>query len=279
MGIFTDIYCAVCKEKAGVFTRTKLTDGSYICSKCLKIVPSYMRKSFYSIYDLDDYHALSRYVDYSNDILRPLFHETHKYYSIHIDTEHLIFYIGDWIDDKTLFLRFDHLADFDLVYHADEYKEGMVGNKVYGRLLLKVKMNYPYFYYETKLDEKVKAKAKKTFFGTKIEYENPKGMDDFLLHFFEAWKTCLADPDLDDEDDDEFDDEHDETLGGTQSSELAQAMALFMIDDLSAVTPSELKEQRNRLIKTFHPDKATANDTKYAQKINSAYDILKKHVE
>lgn len=278
MGIFSDIYCAVCNEKTGVFTRTKLTDGSYICSKCMKFVPSYMRESFYSRYDLDDYRALRQYADYSNEVLRPQFHETHKYYSIHIDTEHLIFYLGDWIDDKTLFLRFDHLTDFDLVYHADEYKEGMASNKVYGRLLLKVKMNYPYFYYETKLDEKAKAKAKKSLFGTNIEYENPKGMDDFLLYFMEAWKTGLRDLDLDDDEDD-FDDGYDAVSGGTQSSELAQAMALFMIDDLSTVTPSELKEQRNRLIKTFHPDKASSNDTKYAQKINSAYDILKKHVE
>lgn len=271
MGIFTEIYCAVCNEKTSVFTRTKLTDGSYICSKCMKFVPSYMRNSFRSSYDLDDYRALRRYAEYSNDVLRPLFHETHKYYSLHIDAEHLIFYIGDWIDDKTLFLRFDHLTEFDLVYHADEFKEGMAGDKVYGRLLLKVKMNYPYFYYETILDEKVKAKAKKAFFGTKIEYENPKGMDEFLWHITEAWKTSLDDPDLDDEDD--------EISGSAPSNELSQAMALFMIDDLSAVTLSELKEQRNRLIKTFHPDKASANDTKYAQKINSAYDILKKHVE
>ena len=63
------------------------------------------------------------------------------------------------------------------------------------------------------------------------------------------------------------------------SLELQQAMSLFMIDDLSVITLSELKAQRNRLIKTFHPDKATDADAKYAQKINAAYETLKAHVQ
>lgn len=274
MGVFTDIYCAECEQKTKLFLRTKLNDGKYVCSKCTKFVPAYMMESFCSHYDMEDFQALQRYANYSDSLLRPVFHETHKYYSIHIDSEHKIFYIGDEIDERTLFLEFSRLEEFDLVFHADEFKEGMVGDKVYGRILLKIKMAYPYFYYKAKLDDRVKAKAKKTFFGTEVKYENPKGMDDFLLYFMETWKSGLEYSEIDDEDDNE-----DLNLDNPESNELNQAMALFMIDDLSAVTPDDLKEQRNRLIKTFHPDKATTDDTKYAQKINSAYDVLKKHIE
>lgn len=42
-------------------------------------------------------------------------------------------------------------------------------------------------------------------------------------------------------------------------------------------TLEELKKQRNRLMKTFHPDEDDAEITKYAQKINHAFEILKSH--
>ncbi len=55
-------------------------------------------------------------------------------------------------------------------------------------------------------------------------------------------------------------------------------MALFMLDSLDNVTLEEIKGYRNRMIKTFHPDKGSAEDTKYAQKINKAYELLKQHL-
>ena len=53
-----------------------------------------------------------------------------------------------------------------------------------------------------------------------------------------------------------------------------QATALFMLDN--DFTRSDLKRQRNRLMKAFHPD-TTGNNVEmeaYAQKINSAYELL-----
>lgn len=273
MGIFKDVFCAACGEKTKLLTRTGLNDGNYVCAQCAKRIPTYMSKSFTDRYDLEDFNAFQRYVAYSDSVLRPMFCETHKYYSLHIDTEHEIFYIGDWIDEKTVFLQFDQLEDFDLVYHAEEYKEGMVSDKVYGRLLLKIKMGYPYFYYEKQLDTHVKAKAKKSFFGTKMEYERPKGMDEFLMYFANTWESSLAKAEIEDS----IAEERDSV--DAASDELAKAMALFMFDDLTKVTMIDLKAQRNLLIKTFHPDKAETNNEQYAQKINCAYDVLKKHIE
>lgn len=272
MGIYTDIYCASCKKKTGILSRIKLIDGTYICKTCTKSVPPYMKRCFLSDYDFEDFQALQRYFNYSNMTLRPLFRETHKYYSIHIDVKSQVFYLGDRINDKTLFLRFAQLEEFELSYHPDQYKEGIFRDRVYGRILVKLKMETPYLYYEEKLDENVKSKAKKALYAANIEYENPREMDEFLWQFTTTWNASIEDQEPDDSN-------TEESLDRPKSNELSQAMALFMIDDLSAVTLSELKEQRNRLIKTFHPDKASTNDTKYAQKINSAYDILKRHVE
>ena len=87
-------------------------------------------------------------------------------------------------------------------------------------------------------------------------------MDDFLGAFLFAWVTS-----------------QNEDVNNTGDpkehvSELEQAMALFMLDSLDGVTLEELKVHRNRLMKVFHPDKGSVEDTRYAQKINNAYEVL-----
>lgn len=54
------------------------------------------------------------------------------------------------------------------------------------------------------------------------------------------------------------------------------ALNLFMLDE--GYTMDELKKQRNRLLKSFHPDEGSEETKKYAQKINSAYEILKRNL-
>ena len=65
----------------------------------------------------------------------------------------------------------------------------------------------------------------------------------------------------------------------SESSELQQAMNLFMVDDLEALTMEDLKKMRSRLMKTFHPDLNDGKDTVFAQKINAAYDVLEKYLQ
>lgn len=63
---------------------------------------------------------------------------------------------------------------------------------------------------------------------------------------------------------------------GTHSSDYYAALNLFMLDE--GYTMDELKKQRNRLLKSFHPDEESEETKKYAQKINSAYEILKRNL-
>lgn len=60
------------------------------------------------------------------------------------------------------------------------------------------------------------------------------------------------------------------------SSDYYAALNLFMLDE--GYTMDELKKQRNRLLKSFHPDESSEETKKYAQKINSAYEILKRNL-
>ncbi len=257
MGLFKDIYCAKCGKKTCLPTRTRLADDNYLCSDCTLLIPDYMLDSVRKSYSFQSYKNLKEYVDFSHKALRPIFQETHAYYNIHIDVDHSLFYIGKSINDNTVFLRMRYIDDYKLTFTAEEIKEGTFGDKITGKILFRLQMEHPVFYYEVVLDNYASVKAKKTFFGTEYRYENPKGMDEFMLFFeyamlddLRVYKESLED----------------EYEGAEETTELQQAMSLFMIDDLSAVTLADLKAQSNKLIKTFHPDATSDSDTKYAQK-------------
>ncbi len=268
MGLFKEIYCADCNEKTNIFFRTKLKDGHYLCSKCMKKIPAYMKRYFKQEYTLEDYNHFKDYIEYSNQYLKPVFQETHKFHGIHIDSDDQIFYIGYGIDENTLFLNFANLVDFDLIFKPEEFKEGIIGSKVKGDIVMGITMKNPVFHHEEILASGAKAKARKALFGATIRYDNPKGMDLFIDAFASAWEEALE------KERKEYYD-YDDSVVNTNLSDLQQAMALFMIDNLDDITLSSLKLHRNRLMQTFHPDTSSADDTKYAQKINAAYEVLK----
>ena len=271
MRLFKEIHCAKCGRKTNLLFRTKLADENYLCSECTSMIPEYMLDSLQKRYTLEYYNGLIEYIYYSNKALRPIFQETHSYYNIHIDVEHGLFYMGKSVNDNTVFLRMRYVDDYTFKFTAEEIKEGTFGDKVTGKILFRIQMGHPIFYHEAVLDCNVKVKAKQAFFGTEYRYENPKGMDEFMMLFesarlddLRAYQKSLED---------EWYDSEEET------TELKQAMSLFMIDNLSDTTLESLRAQRNRLIKTFHPDATSDSDTKYAQKINAAYEILKQNIE
>lgn len=272
MGLFKDIYCSHCGTKTSLLTRMKLSNGEFLCSQCASKIPDYMKESVNSHYSLQEYQELLKYIGYSNCTLRPHFHETHSYYSIHIDTENKILYLGYGINDKTVFIHLENIDDFKLVFRAKEFKEGMLGDKVKGELLMTIKVRFPYFYHEEILDYSAKAPAKKKFLSSNVEYDNPHGMDEFLLYFHTAWQASLEEAAFARSEKTEYSNYR------TPSDELQQAMALFMLDSLTGVTLEDIKTHRNRLIKAFHPDLSSSADTAYAQKINNAYEVLKQYL-
>lgn len=272
MGLFKEIRCARCRDVTKLLTRTKLSDGNYLCSKCTKAIPYYIHSCLSDRYTIEMYDNLLNYLTYSNEILRLKFHETQSYHSLHIDTESRIFYIGSGITDETLFLEFKNISRFNMLFKPEDMKDGVLGTKVTGKILFELGMDTPYFYFEEVLTSNAKAKAKKTFFGNHIEYENPAGMDDFLFYFNHCWEMALEEAD-----ESFYDTSYDNV--DENSSKLSQAMALFMLDEIDTVSLEQLKTIRNRLIKTFHPDLGNEGDVKHAQKINEAYEIIKEAIE
>lgn len=277
MGLF-DMYCPACGKKLGYFLRYRLADGEIICDECHDLVPQHMRGSVFGRYTIDDFIKFKEYVDYSKEHFRPIFRETNSYYTIHLDVPHRLFYIGQNVDCRTVFFRLRNVEQFDLVFNAKDYRSGLLGEKVNGDILMQLEVDEPYFYYEDKLRCGIEVKAKKQLFGSKVVYDNPEGMAEFYTLFLQAVNASLE----------EYRDEllgEDDESGCTDDSytaappELQQAMALFMLDSLEDVTLADVRALRNRMIKTFHPDKGSADDTKYAQRINNAYEVLKEYLE
>lgn len=263
MALFKPIYCDECGAKTTPVFRAKLQDGKCLCQKCAGVIPLFVYDSLLKKYTLDDYHDFKEHIEYSNIVLRPQFQETAHYHSIHLDENNYIFYLGNKIKEDTVFLELSCVVDFDILFNPEDFKEGILGDVVYGNVLFEIDMFDPMFHHEEKLATHVKTKAKKKLFGSKITYENPPDMEAFLIRFQNAWISCCNDSHED----------------NAEDSAIQKAMTLFMYDSLEGITIDELKNQRNRLIKAFHPDAGSDDDTVFAQKINGAYALLKAHVE
>ena len=64
MAILTEIMCEKCNCKTNILTRTKFTDKKYVCNKCTKLVPSFMKEAMSKYWSYDDYKYFLDYNEY-----------------------------------------------------------------------------------------------------------------------------------------------------------------------------------------------------------------------
>lgn len=188
MGLFKEIHCDHCGEKTNVITRTKLKDGKYICSKCTSMVPHYIKTHLWN-YEYNDFVKLRQFINYSEQTASKLFKETHAFLSLHLDSEHGLFYFAPGLLSTPFYFQVEDVESISLEYDPDKFKEGFFSDKVTGTVKLKLKMRHPYLDYEKELASGVKASAhlKQGVFKDKVEYDNPKGMDEFIAQFQDAY--------------------------------------------------------------------------------------------
>jgi hypothetical protein len=239
MGLFKKINCAECGVKTNIAMMTKLADGDYICSKCKKKLPGFLVEYAEKNYSIDDYKYAVEWKKESFAQYSGIFKSTTSYGGVSIDAEHGLFSINY---DVSIPLKFDEIIDF-----AFKAKEGILGDKVTGNI---------FFYYETILEIGAKAKAKKSFFGTKVTYDHPERLKEFEMKFIAAYIVSASEYNLIDVND------------------LKQSMTLFMIDDLRSVDVTELTATRDALLNSFQ---GKANDGQIAI-INDAYELLRNQV-
>lgn len=264
MALFKETFCKHCGKKVNLLARHSLNDDNYLCVECVKKVPSYIRNKLSLSYNYDDYVGFIDYMDYSKKTLKPLFSETAHYGSIHMDAVHHLFFIDIWGKDR-LYFEMKNMIKADLHFEPEEIKDGFLKEKIIGNVMFDLQMNVPLFNFNNIVSYGDKAVIKNSLRSNDSKVIMPEGLLTFGHKFAEAWMESYG----------SFSDEE----AGSEDQALKNAMALFMFDDLSNVTIEKVKEQRNRLIKTFHPDAGNEADTQYAQKINEAYEIIKNNIQ
>ena len=190
MGFLKNVRCSECGQKTQRSLYTKLADGSRLCPACMEMVPAYMKDSLGAVYDMEDFDDLMAYIDYSNRFLRPMFHETHSYYDLHLDAESGLFYIGGDIDERTVFLCLRAVTEYQLGFSTKPRKKVDVNHCLPGCILFCLKMECPAFWYATTLDDHAKVKIKESSSASCVAYGNPNGMDEFLKNFDAAWQEA-----------------------------------------------------------------------------------------
>ena len=180
MALFKEINCVHCGKKAGMMSRTKLMYDDYVCGKCTSGIPA---EVIANLHECDeDFANIRNFFDVENKQREKLFKETKKFKSLHLDEVNQLLYM-DHIRPK-MYIHMDDVEDFDLRYIPDTVKEGFLSDKVTGDIHLNFKMTLPPFARNEIIAKDVKSTGEiKGLIKKKLDYNNPKGMDEFVMAF------------------------------------------------------------------------------------------------
>lgn len=101
MSIFKKYICSEC-SRAMSYLAKRFDNDKVLCKKCAGVLANVrlLKQSSYQ-----GYLAIKEYQNKNYERLRKVFHETHSYRNIHLDTNGFLFYVGDRIDQNTIFLN------------------------------------------------------------------------------------------------------------------------------------------------------------------------------
>ena len=196
--------------------RMKLVDGTYVCNKCKKELPSFIHEFAEKNYTFENFKYAKEWASNSIEQYGSVYNETDRYGFVGMDRNNGLFILDTNLFKKSPILKFSEIVDFDFAFNPEEFKEGVFSDKVTGNTYFCIKMGNPVFYYEATLECGAKGKATKSFFGNKITYEHPERMQEFEKLFIETYIANLPEDD------------------SAQVDDIKKAMTLFMIDELDA---------------------------------------------
>lgn len=180
MALFKEIKCAHCGKKTSMLSRTQLMDNEYVCGSCTSGIPQETMAVLYTC-TKEDFSSIRNFFDVENKQREKLFKTTDKYKCVHLDREHELLYL-DNVRPKMYFSLFD-LEEFDLTYVPTTAKEGLLSDKVNGDVHLNIRVNSPPFARKEVIAKDVKTTGEiKGLIRKKLEYHNPKGIDEINLH-------------------------------------------------------------------------------------------------
>ena len=256
--------CIKCGKNVDKFDRLTLSDESLVCGDCSRRVPKYYKEYAMNYWNAKDFDDYIKYLDYSNEKLLPIFERTESYGDLYIDEKNGLFIVGHGLFssskpelDQPIF-EFKDLKRVDFNFEPEKLKEGIFRTTVKGNVYLVYEMENINIGESIAIMYDESARAEQNFFKTKITYDLPERLKDFEMKFIAIYLK--------------FQPINYES--NNENDEIKEALNIFMFDSIEEVTHDKLKDQRNRLIKAFHPDENGEIDSKYAAKINNAFKIL-----
>ncbi len=254
--------CYECEKRIkGRYKREFEKGGFCLCEECASVIHpqilDYAKKNW-DIDDLRDYKAWEEATKEERSLFNP---DVTYGYKLSIDTKRRLFSLGEG-KKAGMVLRFADLNGYELNFKPEEIKEGLLGDKVKGSEYVAVELVAPRVYLEDYVKFGVKVKAKvKSYIGREYEYDFTSEFKKIIRIFancaqVEVKKRNAA---------------YNREIA--KQEEIKKALTLFMFDSIDDVTEESLKQQRNTLIKAFHPDNNNSNEVQ-SQKINAAYELL-----
>ena len=252
-----DIYCVNCGVRTGLLTRARFVDGKCLCLKCQCALPAFLNENIGKI-SSQEYGGLFEYMNTTSKELAKVFKKTNKFSHLQFDTVNSILRYK-YKQTTPIYINIDDISYFDL-----RVKEGKVEG--ISDIQIVMECNNPKFSIdETLAENEITSQCydfMDTYYSMKVSAETNKQSEGYNQGYQNAYEQTES-----------------PKKTSSASEQLQKALALFMFDSLDDVTAESLKAQRNRLIKSFHPDTGSEDDNKYAQKINEAYTILLDYVD
>lgn len=262
--------CDICGKDTG-FMPFACADG-HICKDCEALIPSVLKKYARS----EGLFLVKNWINYTKKYIKGLrkkFVVTSSCGMLHIDEWHGLFAICD-----KKHIKDDKLPDsctdiFSALFLADY---GItINNAVASETSVKVDvvfhcvMNKPNVQF-TKTLCTVSCYAKRIN-DEQITYTEPSDLTLFRSLFYQAIVNAR----------DRYQNKIFKDFISPDAVALMKARALFMVDD--GYSLDEIKKQRNRLIKAFHPDEHSLSEeveelTGYTELINNAFRLLKENI-
>lgn len=214
-------------------------------------------------YDSKTISAYGRWEDENGEKLRNSFCETNKYGNLHLDSLNRLiaigesneFYNGRIIDEGTLVFKISNLIDvaFDVdVLKSNEYE-------IKGNIKISFSLTKPNITIRNLIIKKAEKIHPIEYTENQVMFTLPPPVQLLWDEIINIINNTIANI---------VPIEH-------EQKDIIKAMGLYMVDE--NYTLEEIKKQRNRLMKAFHPDTdKTLEAAKRTQIINSAYELLEK---
>ena len=255
--------CLICGKPASIIS-VRCADG-LICSNCARFLPSAI-KPFLKHTNVWVIRALLKKWKKNKGRYRQ-FIETASYGSLHIDEQHGLIALCDRKEMKNGRLP-DSCTDIFSMFSIEDYSLSLESidttpNSVKVIINFHCSLNNPEFQFKSSI-KNATCYVQKVGEGS-ITYHEPPDLTLFRSMFNQAFVNVWE----------KYDMRERHHFLSPHAVALTKAKALFMVDD--DYTEADIRKQRNRLAKVYHPDENEDGEdlTPYMNRINEAYNLLK----